>query len=1586
MHSPSNDRGPNVWIAWLQRCFFILVLLIVATALHPASAGASPDLPPNPSECGDGQRQPGETCANCPLDVVCPQGQHCDVDLEICVSNSSVCGNGQCEQDENCENCWADCRCLSGEACLGGACFPIPPGTPFCGNDVCEPGDGENCRNCARDCACQVGEICRAYGACEPAPVTCDDGICSPGENCCLDCGCPLGSTCSGNICVLTGNGCGDGSCTAPAEDCSSCALDCHCAAGTQCTNGTCAGSGGACDFDGEPDPGESCASCPADLAARPDLFSSLAFPTIGEPVVFTLRPGALRSIPAPTWLFGDGAAGAGPVAQHAFGAAGNYPVTVRGTDAVCGAQVVSDPFIQHVIEERCTLDPGDPTPSCCGNGQCDPSDRLYCPAECLPPDVSCDTGTMCNGQCASRPVLSASATTIRAGQSVDFVVASGTNASTVNWDFGDAQHCIACARSVSHQYLRPGNYHVLLTATDDVCGTAQVSLPHQVRVLPASPIPTPDTGVPDSRLAIDGTPRCVQPGTRGSFQLAYQNTGDTVWLPGAGYGLRVPSAADPPPHFATSAFFPIQGTATVPAKVATFTIPFEAPVQPGDYRFRAQMVDGQGAEFGAIASAAVHVGSDCPGVATGDFVCTANVRTPSGGGVGGLPVAITASIVDADGQLVVVSSDEEHTRENGFASVGISPAEVVQRVECRVRGLDTYVSGSPVAILTDPVAVPVPQQLAIDVVIPFDFREYLRFPGLNPRDLSEFFLLQTGPYDRPFIFPMPFDPKGDLTPSKLRQLIQTIAAPLAPLGLDIWVTSTFSHKNYHEQAAELAQAMDYVSSEHRMYPATKTIVFGYSGGGIASRLATARWESDSGWRSALGALRDENPVDLLIIGDSPQTGANANYCLQWHIWNDIHPFTSQADKLGLDGCAAQVLLRESFPTGTGSFESFWEQGDAVTFPLIRGAKGRGCDRKVGGNCVCDPGPPLKHVNGNGWPHQPRIVAFGSSIPEGPNRCYAELDKNRSLTGEQLCGFHHLNPAKPYDFEVGLPLFKIRRALLSDVVCSMEAGDTEAGSKFGSQIHVIEGFGIKGGVDSLDGFTFIPADSSLPSGAPFDEIRRGLDHHGAHGRFYPGDIQWMAARVQETLATRPVATTAERTESRLSRSTSSGVVEVTLPNPSGTGQLDVITTTGSPTQHPGYSPGALPSYHRVTTTQGFQASPDDPITVCVGYADGAFSSADRVELMAFGPNGWQPITSLRHHADRKVCGNATALGDFALLEPVNHLPIVNAGPDQPAAGGDVLLTALGALDPDDEPLELSWYRLGSGGVPTGDPIGLGHGTRVSLPIGLHQFRLVARDARGGTVSDDVTVNVVTGNRAPVIERIRTTPFCHPLPAQPCTVNLVVDAHDPDGDALSYAWSGGSGGDDGSSCGPSSIGSAAGGCTMRRLESVFADVVVTDPHGASASSRVRVHGVNDAPTLLDAAVITPPPPMAPNQVATWIVPLESDDDDAAGSTCVATAHGACDAIGSRCSAEEVTLPNGAKYHAGVEVTVRARASASAGICEIRASWTDPWGAEGKGGATANVRPVGSGCGLSGAEAVLALAILRLWGARGGSRRP
>ena len=132
---------------------------------------------------------------------------------------------------------------------------------------------------------------------------------------------------------------------------------------------------------------------------------------------------------------------------------------------------------------------------------------------------------------------------------------------------------------------------------------------------------------------------------------------------------------------------------------------------------------------------------------------------------------------------------------------------------------------------------------------------------------------------------------------------------------------------------------------------------------------------------------------------------------------------------------------------------------------------------------------------------------------------------------------------------------------------------------------------------------------------------------------------------------------------------------------------------------------------------------------------------------------------------------------------VNQPPTADAGTDQlvTVAPGDTAMVTLdgsGSSDPDGDPLTFTWtnsFGTAMGVMPT-----------VPLAAGVHVITLTVDDGKGGTDTDTVEITV---NQAPVADAGPNQVIQVPVGG---TADVMLDgsgSSDPDGDPLTFAWTG-----------------------------------------------------------------------------------------------------------------------------------------------------------------------------------------------------
>jgi len=159
--------------------------------------------------------------------------------------------------------------------------------------------------------------------------------------------------------------------------------------------------------------------------------------------------------------------------------------------------------------------------------------------------------------------------------------------------------------------------------------------------------------------------------------------------------------------------------------------------------------------------------------------------------------------------------------------------------------------------------------------------------------------------------------------------------------------------------------------------------------------------------------------------------------------------------------------------------------------------------------------------------------------------------------------------------------------------------------------------------------------------------------------------------------------------------------------------------------------------------------------------------------------------------------------------------------------------------------------------------------------------------------------------------------CAPLPRKPCTVDLIAQATDPDGDPLHYAWSG---------CASGTSNRAT--CTIGRLATFDAVVLVNDDHGHTITVTATATGINHPPGVGIGYIVLLP---TNSSTVDLLGNIADPDEPLCGAEyCVsAAASGACGPSAFlSCSCL-----------AGLEVEVRR--TATSGLCTVTFTLKDSW---------------------------------------------
>jgi PKD repeat protein len=211
------------------------------------------------------------------------------------------------------------------------------------------------------------------------------------------------------------------------------------------------------------------------------------------------------------------------------------------------------------------------------------------------------------------------------------------------------------------------------------------------------------------------------------------------------------------------------------------------------------------------------------------------------------------------------------------------------------------------------------------------------------------------------------------------------------------------------------------------------------------------------------------------------------------------------------------------------------------------------------------------------------------------------------------------------------------------------------------------------------------------------------------------------------------------------------------------------------------------------------------------------------------------------------------------VHQANRAPTVTAsrtptGVIQP--GTEVSFTA-NASDPDNDPLTYAW-DFGDGGTSTQQ-----NPTHTYANPGIYTAKVTVSDGRGGTATDEVSVNVAGPNQNPTVSASRT-PTGNVRVGNP--ISFSANGNDPDGDELTYSWDFGDG---------NTSNQQNPTHTYLTASTFTATVTVSDGKGGTASASLTiVVQANRNPTI-NAATATPSEGMAPLEVSFSATATDAD---------------------------------------------------------------------------------------------------------------
>ncbi len=279
---------------------------------------------------------------------------------------------------------------------------------------------------------------------------------------------------------------------------------------------------------------------------------------------------------------------------------------------------------------------------------------------------------------------------------------------------------------------------------------------------------------------------------------------------------------------------------------------------------------------------------------------------------------------------------------------------------------------------------------------------------------------------------------------------------------------------------------------------------------------------------------------------------------------------------------------------------------------------------------------------------------------------------------------------------------------------------------------------------------------------------------------------------------------------------------------------------------------------RVPCTASFSAQASDPDgePVTLAWSGCASGSGATVSCPIDSPGTVTAIVTATDSRGASTTVSASASGH------ANAAPSVSiSGPGSCIVPCAATFTAT-ASDPDGDALTYEWSGCASG---TGSSA-----TCTAATPGPTTASVTVRDGQGGATTASRAIDVVASNRPPAVT-LTSGGSCHPRLGLPCSVTVTAAATDPDGDPLTFTWSG---------CTSGSGSAPMQSCTVTSPTQFTATATVTDGHGGSATASTVVQGTNAVPGcwLEDAGV--PPNCSYTLKLKTW----DSDGDSVTPVNC------------------------------------------------------------------------------------------------------
>jgi hypothetical protein len=232
-------------------------------------------------------------------------------------------------------------------------------------------------------------------------------------------------------------------------------------------------------------------------------------------------------------------------------------------------------------------------------------------------------------------------------------------------------------------------------------------------------------------------------------------------------------------------------------------------------------------------------------------------------------------------------------------------------------------------------------------------------------------------------------------------------------------------------------------------------------------------------------------------------------------------------------------------------------------------------------------------------------------------------------------------------------------------------------------------------------------------------------------------------------------------------------VNLTFSNVSQSGNTYLTTSNSGPSTPQGFQMGDPATYYELTTTASYSGS----VTLAINYSGTNYQNESNLKLFHFENGVWVDCTTSVDTANNIIYGSVTSLSPFAILEPSNSPPVLNAIGDKSVNEGQTLEFTVSGSDPDGDNLTYTATDL-----PTGVSFinGLFTWTPTYQQAGTNNITFNVSDG-SSTTSETININVNNVNRPPVLDFIGDKTV-----DEGQTLQFNVNGSDPDEDTLNYS--------------------------------------------------------------------------------------------------------------------------------------------------------------------------------------------------------